>query len=157
MKAWEIWSCQPAGWDEPHPAVIVSHPLRVANKPEVDVVMCSSRRAQRAPKPHEVVQIDLPRRPPDVAGARVGDPELEPLVPDGTDRPSDSLGQVAVWHRGLVSVCAQQRILAPSPGTRLPIGHESRNPQQRTLRDDGLEAASKPACNLSILALTEQP
>jgi mRNA-degrading endonuclease toxin of MazEF toxin-antitoxin module len=55
MKAWEIWSCQPAGWNEPHPAVIVSHPLRVANKPEVDVVMCSSRRAQRAPKPHEVV------------------------------------------------------------------------------------------------------
>jgi mRNA-degrading endonuclease toxin of MazEF toxin-antitoxin module len=55
MKAWEIWSCQPAGWDEAHPAVIVSHPLRVANKPEVDVVMCSSRRAQRAPKPHEVV------------------------------------------------------------------------------------------------------
>jgi len=55
MKAWEIWSCQPAGWNEPHPAVIVSHPLRVAHKPEVDLVMCSTRRAQRAPKPHEVL------------------------------------------------------------------------------------------------------
>lgn len=55
MKAWEIWNCQPAGWDEPHPAVIVSHPMRVASKPEVDVVMCTSRRAQRAPRPHEVV------------------------------------------------------------------------------------------------------
>ena len=55
MKAWEIWNCQPDGWNEPHPAVIVSHPLRVANKLEVDVVMCSTRRAQRAPAPHEVL------------------------------------------------------------------------------------------------------
>jgi hypothetical protein len=29
MKAWEIWSYQPAGWPEPHPAVIVSGPARV--------------------------------------------------------------------------------------------------------------------------------
>jgi hypothetical protein len=28
MKAWEIWSYQPAGWPEPHPAVIVSGPAR---------------------------------------------------------------------------------------------------------------------------------
>ena len=55
MKAWEIWNCQPTGWSEPHPAVIVSHPLRVANKPEVDVVMCSTRRTQRGPAPHEVL------------------------------------------------------------------------------------------------------
>lgn len=55
MRTWEIWSCQPDGWNEPHPAVVVSHPLRVANKPEVDVVMCSTQRAQRLPGPHEVL------------------------------------------------------------------------------------------------------
>ncbi|HNQ89663.1 MAG TPA: type II toxin-antitoxin system PemK/MazF family toxin [Verrucomicrobiota bacterium] len=55
MKAWEIWSCQPSGWITPHPAVIVSHPLRVAHKPEVDVVMCSTRRSQREACPHEVL------------------------------------------------------------------------------------------------------
>ena len=55
MNAWEIWSFQPPGWPEPHPAVIVSHPSRVANKPEVEVVMGSSQRAQREPKPNEVI------------------------------------------------------------------------------------------------------
>ena len=55
MNTWEIWSFQPPGWPEPHPAVIVSHPSRVASKPEVDVVMGSSQRAQREPKPNEVI------------------------------------------------------------------------------------------------------
>ena len=55
MKAWEIWSFHPSGWPESHPAVIVSHPLRVANKPHVDLVMGSSQRAQREPKPNEVI------------------------------------------------------------------------------------------------------
>jgi hypothetical protein len=55
MKAWEIWSFQPAGWPEPHPAVIVSHPLRVANKPPVEIIMGSSQRAAREPKPNEVI------------------------------------------------------------------------------------------------------
>jgi hypothetical protein len=30
MKAWEIYSYQHPDWPEPHPAVIVSHPDRVA-------------------------------------------------------------------------------------------------------------------------------
>ena len=55
MKPWEIWSYQPAGWPEPHPAVIVSHPQRVAAKPEVNVVMCSSQEASRPPRPNEVL------------------------------------------------------------------------------------------------------
>ena len=55
MKAWEIWSYKPNGWAEPHPAVIVSHPDRVANKPEFNVLVCSSKRAQGAPMPNEVV------------------------------------------------------------------------------------------------------
>jgi mRNA-degrading endonuclease toxin of MazEF toxin-antitoxin module len=55
LKAWEIWSFQPPGWPEPHPAVIVSHPLRVANKLDVEVVMGGSQNSQRPPKPHEVI------------------------------------------------------------------------------------------------------
>jgi mRNA-degrading endonuclease toxin of MazEF toxin-antitoxin module len=55
MKAWDIYSFQPPNWPEPHPAVIVSHPLRVTNKPEVNVLMCSSQRAARVPKPNEVI------------------------------------------------------------------------------------------------------
>jgi mRNA-degrading endonuclease toxin of MazEF toxin-antitoxin module len=55
MNAWEIWSYQPPGWPTAHPAVIVSHPARVAHKPEVTVVMCASQRAARPPEPHEVL------------------------------------------------------------------------------------------------------
>ena len=39
MKAWEIWNYQPPGWPEAHPAVIVSSPQRVDNKPDVNVLM----------------------------------------------------------------------------------------------------------------------
>jgi len=55
MKAWEIWSYQPVGWPEPHPAVIVSSPSRVANKPDLNILMCSSMQATRAAKPNEVI------------------------------------------------------------------------------------------------------
>ena len=55
MNAWEIWSYQPPGWPTAHPAVIVSHPARVANKPDVTVVMCAAQGATRSAEPHEVV------------------------------------------------------------------------------------------------------
>ena len=55
MKAWEIYSYQHPGWPEPHPAVIVSHPDRVAMKPEVTILLCSSKPATRPAKPHEVI------------------------------------------------------------------------------------------------------
>lgn len=55
MKAWDIFSWQPAGWPEPHPAVIISHPGRVANKPELNVLKCSSKPATRVAEPHEVI------------------------------------------------------------------------------------------------------
>src|SRR6185369_4385638 len=55
MKAFEIFSWQPEGWPEPHPAVIISNPARVANKPEVEVVMCSSQPARRAARPGEMI------------------------------------------------------------------------------------------------------
>ena len=54
MKAWEIWSYQPAGWPEPHPAVIVSGPARVAHKPELNIIMCSTKEATRPALPNEV-------------------------------------------------------------------------------------------------------
>ena len=47
MKAFDIYSWQPAGWPEPHPAVIISNPARVANKPEVEVVTRSDSKARR--------------------------------------------------------------------------------------------------------------
>jgi mRNA-degrading endonuclease toxin of MazEF toxin-antitoxin module len=55
MNAWEIFSWQAPGWPEAHPAVIVSHPDRVANKPEVTVIVCASRRTNRPPEPNEVI------------------------------------------------------------------------------------------------------
>jgi hypothetical protein len=55
MKAWEIWSYQPSGWPEPHPAVIVSSPSRVANKPDLNILMCSSKQATREAMPNEVI------------------------------------------------------------------------------------------------------
>jgi mRNA-degrading endonuclease toxin of MazEF toxin-antitoxin module len=38
-----------------HPAVIVSHPERVANKAEVTILMCSSHAATRGAKTTEVI------------------------------------------------------------------------------------------------------
>jgi len=58
MRAWDIYSFQPTAWPEPHPAVIVSHPDRVARKPEVTILMCSSKEATRPAKPNEVILDD---------------------------------------------------------------------------------------------------
>jgi mRNA-degrading endonuclease toxin of MazEF toxin-antitoxin module len=55
MKAFEIYSWQPPGWPEPHPCVIVSNPARVASKPDVEVILCSTQRAGRAAQPGEIV------------------------------------------------------------------------------------------------------
>lgn len=55
MNAWEIWSYQPPGWPEPHPAVIVSSPQRVSRKPEVNVLMCATQAANRTPELNEVI------------------------------------------------------------------------------------------------------
>jgi mRNA-degrading endonuclease toxin of MazEF toxin-antitoxin module len=55
LKAWEIYSYQPPEWASPHPCVIISHSDRVANKPEINILMCSSQRAQRQPKPNEII------------------------------------------------------------------------------------------------------
>ena len=55
MKPFDVFSWQPPGWPEAHPCVVVSHPARVANKAEVNVVACSSKRVTRKPHPHEVI------------------------------------------------------------------------------------------------------
>jgi mRNA-degrading endonuclease toxin of MazEF toxin-antitoxin module len=55
MKTFDVYSWQPAGWPEPHPAVIVSNPARVASKPEVEVVMCSSQKTGRPAQPGEML------------------------------------------------------------------------------------------------------
>ena len=53
MNAWEIYTYD-FGEAGPHPAVIVSHPDRVAHAAWVNVLLCSTHRANRPPKPTEV-------------------------------------------------------------------------------------------------------
>jgi len=53
VKAWDIFTYDP-GFGH-HPAVIISHPKRVANKPTVEVLLCSSQRARRTPDSNEVL------------------------------------------------------------------------------------------------------
>jgi hypothetical protein len=55
MTTWEIYFWQPPGWKEPHPAVVVSHPDRAERKDPVEVIVCSTQRAARAPERHEVI------------------------------------------------------------------------------------------------------
>jgi mRNA-degrading endonuclease toxin of MazEF toxin-antitoxin module len=55
MKPFEIFNWHPPHWDKPHPAVIVSHLSRAENKDLIEVVMCTTQRASRAPKPEEIV------------------------------------------------------------------------------------------------------
>jgi hypothetical protein len=55
MKPFEVYSCQPAGWPEPHPCVVISHPDRADRKNPVEVIMCSSQRSQRAAEAHEII------------------------------------------------------------------------------------------------------
>jgi mRNA-degrading endonuclease toxin of MazEF toxin-antitoxin module len=55
LKPFEIYSWQPAGWPEPHPAVVISHPDRAAKKDMVEVLMCSTQPTTRTNKVHEVI------------------------------------------------------------------------------------------------------
>lgn len=53
MKQWDIYMWQfPFG---KHPAVVISHPARITNKPVVNVLKCSSQRASRPALENEVV------------------------------------------------------------------------------------------------------
>lgn len=55
MKPFEIYSCQPPGWNEPHPCVIVSHPDRADRKNPVEVLMCSSKQTTRKADAGEII------------------------------------------------------------------------------------------------------
>lgn len=54
MKPWDIytWNFPDAG---SHPAVVLGTDERVKLKPKVNVLLCSSHRATRAPELHEVI------------------------------------------------------------------------------------------------------
>ena len=58
MQAWGIWSYQPPGWNGTHPCVIVSHPARVAHKPFVSILMCTSQRSNRPAEVDKEVLLD---------------------------------------------------------------------------------------------------
>jgi mRNA-degrading endonuclease toxin of MazEF toxin-antitoxin module len=53
VNAWDIYTYDPGFGD--HPAVIISHPERAANKPTVEILLCSSQRAGRSAKANEVL------------------------------------------------------------------------------------------------------
>jgi hypothetical protein len=53
MTAWEIFLCD-LGWGT-HPVVVISHPARAARKEIVEVLDCSSQRANRPPAENEIV------------------------------------------------------------------------------------------------------
>ncbi len=55
MKPFDVFNWQPVGWPEPHPCVIISGAARTASKPDVEVVMCSTKQAGRAAGPGEVI------------------------------------------------------------------------------------------------------
>ena len=54
MKQWDVWTCDFAD-AEPHPAVIVSHPDRVARAPLVNVLIGASQQAGRPARENEVL------------------------------------------------------------------------------------------------------
>ncbi len=55
MKPFDIFSWQPPGWPEPHPCVVVSNSARAGNKPDVEVILCSTQRAGRTAAAGEVI------------------------------------------------------------------------------------------------------
>ena len=55
MKPFDVFTWQPPGWPEPHLCVIVSNLARAIHKPEVEVVMCSTKRAGRTALPGEII------------------------------------------------------------------------------------------------------
>ena len=54
MKPWEIYTWEFPG-AEAHPAVILGTATRLANKPKVNVLFCSSKRATRQPEVMEII------------------------------------------------------------------------------------------------------
>ncbi|MCX6925299.1 MAG: type II toxin-antitoxin system PemK/MazF family toxin [Verrucomicrobia bacterium] len=55
MKQFDIFYWKPPEWKEAHPAVVVSHPDRAERKPQVEVILCTTQRAQRRAEAHEIM------------------------------------------------------------------------------------------------------
>ena len=55
MKPFEIYHWHPPHWDKPHPAVIVSSSKRAEGQDLIEVVICTSQRANRSPRPEEIL------------------------------------------------------------------------------------------------------
>jgi len=53
VNAWDVYTYDPGFGD--HPAVLISHPKRVAYKSTVEVLLCSTHRAGREPDANEVL------------------------------------------------------------------------------------------------------
>ena len=49
MNQWDVFT-----WQD-HPAVIVSHPERIAHKEVINVLSCTTQRAARPPRSYEVL------------------------------------------------------------------------------------------------------
>ena len=56
MRQWDIYVCQ-FGVEQPHPAVVVSSDQRCENPDlkQVNVLICTTVRLNRGPKPHEFI------------------------------------------------------------------------------------------------------
>jgi mRNA-degrading endonuclease toxin of MazEF toxin-antitoxin module len=54
MKQWDIWTCDFADAGS-HPAVVISHPDRVARAPLVNVLIGSSQQAGRPARENEIL------------------------------------------------------------------------------------------------------
>jgi len=55
MKPFDVYHWQPKGWPEPHPCVVISHRSRAEKKDPVEVVMCSTKRTNRAAESNEII------------------------------------------------------------------------------------------------------
>lgn len=55
LKPFDIFYAHPQGWNEPHPCVIISNPVRADRRDPVEVLMCSTRRAGRPAEEAEFI------------------------------------------------------------------------------------------------------
>jgi mRNA-degrading endonuclease toxin of MazEF toxin-antitoxin module len=55
VKQFDIFYWKPPAWKEAHPAVVVSHPDRADRRPQVEVILCTTQRAQRRAEAHEII------------------------------------------------------------------------------------------------------
>ncbi|MEY2427264.1 MAG: PemK-like, MazF-like toxin of type toxin-antitoxin system [Verrucomicrobiota bacterium] len=55
MNQFDIFSWQPPDYPEPHPSIVISHPDRASNKPWVELIVGSTKRATRQAHPYEII------------------------------------------------------------------------------------------------------